>query len=147
MTRQSRKSLRARSGHGITGQPRRKLGQMIRRLRISASSGARWVLKGVSDFDSSIETENAESFDGIGFAARPKAGHNAEAITVKVGGESGHPVIVATRSRDVVRGLFADHPLSSNVVGSGNTWRKSSRRKARWCSVAFLSIHDPARQA
>lgn len=114
MTRQSRASLRARSGQGLVGGAKRKVGQLVRRLRISASSGALWVLSGASDFDGNVESERAEAFEGIGFASRPAAGDNAEAIVAKVGGESGHPVIVATRNRDAFKNLESEEGLAED---------------------------------
>tara|TARA_R110000868_G_scaffold86218_2_gene241883 strand:- start:394 stop:873 length:480 start_codon:yes stop_codon:yes gene_type:complete len=69
-------------------------------MSISATSGVLWALDGFKDFDGNVEGESAEVFDGIGFASRPASGDNAEVIALKVGGESGHPVIVATRNRD-----------------------------------------------
>lgn len=76
---------------------------MIRRIRVAATAGARWALAGHADADGNLETDDAELFPGVGFFARPKASHRTEAVLVKVGGEDGHSVIVATRNHDGVK--------------------------------------------
>ena len=95
MSRMGRGDLRRR-GREVTRS-------MIRRLRVAASDAVHWVLEGFEDFDGNVETEEAEAFEGIGFASRPKADHRAEVVVAKIGGESGHPVIVASRSRDAFK--------------------------------------------
>lgn len=96
--RQTVRSLRER----VAGAAGRAL---IRRLRVAASAGVRWVLEGHEDAAGNLETEEAEVAPGVGFYARPRAGDRAEAIVVKVGGESGHPMVVATRNHDGIKRL------------------------------------------
>ncbi len=74
---------------------------------VAASKGARWLVEGHEDFDGNIETDEVEVFPGVGLWGRPKSSHRVEAIALKVGGESGHAVIVATRNQDGVRLLGA----------------------------------------
>lgn len=67
---------------------------LVRRLRVSASSGVAWILLGYDDGDS-VEEFEAEVFTGAGFASRPSS--KGEAIAVRVGAAAGHTVVVATR--------------------------------------------------
>lgn len=95
--RQSVQSLRDRSrGAG------RDLRNAIRRFTLAATSGVLWFLDGFEDADGNVEREEAEVFPGIGFYARPKNPARAEAVVTKVGGESGHPAIVAMRDQDTL---------------------------------------------
>lgn len=98
MSRLTRTDLRAR----LRVAPARAL---VRRLRIAASKGVLWLLEGGEDFDGNVERDEIETFPGVGFYARPKRGDRAEAVVVKVGGEDGHPVIVATRNQDGIKRL------------------------------------------
>jgi phage gp45-like len=90
----------------------------IRRLVIAATPGGLWQLLGHED-----ETEDdAPAFQGIGFASRPTqtsldAG-NAEAILVKIGGKSAHPVIVATRDESIRVELEAGETAIFNEAGA-----------------------------
>jgi hypothetical protein len=79
------------------------VGALIRRMQLVASSAVQWSLQGFLDEDGSVEAEEAEVFPGVGVFARPKSGDNAEAIVLKVGGASGHAVIVATRNQDGIK--------------------------------------------
>ena len=96
--RQTVRSLRRRQG-GIGNL----VGGIVRRMRLVASSAVAWTAAGVVDADGSVEADDAEVFPGIGFYARPKSGDNAEVILLKVGGQSGHAVIVATRNQDGIK--------------------------------------------
>lgn len=120
MTRQTRQSLRARSGHGQAGGVVRKLKGIARRLRVGASEGATWIVDGHSDGLGNTETDTVENFEGIGFASRPLATDNAEVITIKVGGDTEHPVIVAGRARDVFKVLEDDEGLEKGEVAIFN---------------------------
>lgn len=78
---------------------------LIRRFRVAASAGVQWLLEGHEDLDGNLERDEVEVFSGIGFYARPAAGHRSEAIVALVGGEPGHPVVVATRDQDGVKAI------------------------------------------
>lgn len=78
---------------------------LIRRFRVAASAGVQWLLEGHEDLDGNLERDEVEVFSGVGFYSRPAAGHRTEAIVALVGGEPGHPVIVATRDQDGVKAI------------------------------------------
>jgi phage gp45-like len=84
---------------------RRSIAGMVRRMAITLTNGGVWRAIGHLLLDSRTrEARDAEVFGGIGFAARPKAGANAEAIVVFPGGSS-NPVIIATRDEDARRAV------------------------------------------
>lgn len=91
---------------------------LVRRLRVVASKGVKWALEGHEDLDGNVESEQVEVFPGVGFYSRPKAGRRVEAVVLKVGGESGHPAIVATRDQDGVKALGALAADESAVFNS-----------------------------
>lgn len=126
MSRQTRQSLRERSGHGSVGESKRRVRSMVRRMSVAASSGVLWALDGFRDFAGNVEREDAEAFEGIGFASRPAPGDNAEVIALKVGGESGHSVIVATRNRDSFKVLQEGEGLAEGetAIHSGKSMVK-----------------------
>lgn len=138
MSRQSRTSLRNRSGHGGLGMVMRKITSVVRRMRITASSGALWSV------DTSDEEDTAENFENAGFASRPAADDNAEAIVLKVGGESGHPVIVATRNRDSFKILEAGEGIEA---GETAIYTSSSMVKIRADGTIELGSIGGSRQA
>jgi hypothetical protein len=72
---------------------------LVRRLVVNLTTGVFWRTVGHLLLDGNPETHLAEVFSGIGFYARPKSGHNAEAIVVFPGGAS-NPIIIATRDED-----------------------------------------------
>lgn len=89
-----------------------RLTDMIKRVTLTATSDPlRWTVEGYDAED----VDAAELFPGIGFAARPPDGANAEAIVCNVGGRD-HPVIVATRDGDtaaaIAGGLAPDESLA-----------------------------------
>lgn len=96
--RQTVRSLRARVG-GIGNRVR----NVIRRMGVSTTDGALWVLEGVEDYEGNVETDEAEVFSGVGFYSRPARGRDVEAVVARVGGESGHGVVVATRDHALVQ--------------------------------------------
>jgi phage gp45-like len=55
-----------------------------------------------------------EVFSGVGFYSRPKAGSKPEVIVVNVGGEDGHPVVVATRDLSIQVSLAEDETAIFN---------------------------------
>lgn len=118
--RQTVKSLRSRSGHNVQGRALRVAESVARRMRIAASRGALWLLNGAKDFDGNTEADEAEAFEGVGFASRPSAGSNSEAITLKIGGSSGHSVIIATRDRDKLKVLIDGEGLEENETAIFN---------------------------
>jgi phage gp45-like len=78
-----------------------RLGGMIRRMRYLSSSSGFWQVEGVSAEEGSPETEPPlEVFHGVGFVTRPKNGSDAEVIVAKIGGASGHKVVIASRDRE-----------------------------------------------
>jgi len=88
-----------------TGGPALDLRNALRRMVIAATDAVLWALSGF-EADGSVEREEAEVFPGIGFYARPAANSDgAEAIVIKVGGQSGHPAIVATRDQRALEAL------------------------------------------
>lgn len=109
--RHSRSNLRARLAGGVAKA-------MVRRLRVVASKGVAWALEGHEDGEGNVETGLAEVAQGVGFYARPKAGDRVEAIVVKVGAESGHPMVVALRNQDGVRRLDAVEDDETAVFNS-----------------------------
>lgn len=93
---------------------------MIRRLvvKLTQATGL-WQLLGFEDADGNEELLNdVETFPGIGFSSRPKAGSRAEVVVVRIGGESGHPVIVATRDRSIEISLEEDETAIFNSTGT-----------------------------
>lgn len=80
---------------------------LVRRMRLAATSAVAWTIEGLIDDDGEVETDEAEVFPGIGFYARPHPGDAAEVIVLKVGGASGHGVIVATRNQDGIKRIGA----------------------------------------
>jgi len=93
--------LRARNGRGET-----RLRGLVRRMLITASD-ALWKVAGHEDAYGNAENDELEMFSGIGFYSRPASGARAEGIVVKVGGESGHPVLIGGRDWDLVRAIAA----------------------------------------
>lgn len=71
---------------------------LVRRVAIGTLTSSRlWNLLGYEVAPGSREAfDRVETFQGIGFAARPRTG-KGEAIVLNVGGRAGHPVVVATR--------------------------------------------------
>lgn len=82
---------------------RKQLGS-IRRMAISATNQARWVLLG---HEKVSEKPTVEVFHGIGRAARPPKGANAEAVVVHPGGAA-HPLAAALRDQETWRALDID---------------------------------------
>jgi len=91
--------LRARNGRSET-----RLRGLVRRMLITASD-ALWKVAGHEDAYGNAENDELEAFTRVGFYSRPAAGARAEAIVVKVGGESGHPVLIASRDQDLIRAI------------------------------------------
>lgn len=77
------------------------LSGIVRRVRVSLTrASGLWQLRGYQDPDGNEETfEDVAAFQGVGYAARPKAGASVEAIVVGVGAKAHNAVIVATRDR------------------------------------------------
>lgn len=75
---------------------------IIRRLAITLTSGGIWQMVGHNLPGNTKEIRKVEVFSGIGFASRPAAGANAEAVVVHVGGYP-NPIAVAMRDEDLRR--------------------------------------------
>jgi phage gp45-like len=93
---------------------------LVRRLRVSVSSGVRWLLLGYDDGDN-VEQIDAEAFTGAGFASRPTG--QGEAIVCRVGAASGHPVIVATRDQSWSAALGDLEPGESAMFNGASVVR------------------------
>jgi phage gp45-like len=77
---------------------------LVRRMVVNLTTGVFWRTVGHLLLDGTPELHNAEVFSGVGFYARPKSGHNAEAIVVFPGGGS-NPIIIATRDEDARKAM------------------------------------------
>lgn len=103
--------------HGRNRGAGRELRNAIRRFAVAATSAVLWALEGFEDADGNVERQDAEVFSGVGFYARPPATARAEVVVAKVGGESGHPAIIATRDQDTLAAVQA----LGGSVGEGET--------------------------
>lgn len=83
----------------------------IRRVTISLTVKALWHLVGADDDDKDVDVE---VFSGVGFFSRPPDSANAEAIVVKVGGSTQHPVIIATRDEQTRQAFAAIAALAAD---------------------------------
>jgi phage gp45-like len=90
-----------------TGELLRLVRGLIRRMRVTLTTGARWQLLGQRGGAGGDETIDVEAFTGIGVYARPPSSGNPEAITAAVGGAR-TPVIVATRDEATRRAVAGD---------------------------------------
>jgi len=99
------------------GGPALDLRNALRRMVVAATDAVLWALDGFEDDEGNVEREDAEVFSGIGFYARPASGADAEAVIVKIGGQSGHPVVVATRDERARQALEA----ADGAVAAGET--------------------------
>lgn len=92
---------------------------MVRRLTVAATAFHQWQLHGYEYGGAQPETfDDVEVFGGVGFVSRPAAGSNAEAIVIKVGGEGGHPVVIASRDRDAQVEIDDDESAIFNSSGA-----------------------------
>lgn len=101
---------------------RRRVENMIRRVPRIRAADALWEIFGHEDESGQIETDTAEDFSGIGFAARPPDDANAEAIVVHIGASAEHPVVIATRDLETRRGVVEVAKLDADetiVFNSG----------------------------
>jgi hypothetical protein len=94
----------------------------------STAEALRWIVQG---YDAEDEDEH-DVFHGAGFASRPAAGSNAEALAVAVNGGD-HHVIVATRDADTLRAVVAKLGLEAGeaIVFSAGVALKCSADKVR----------------
>lgn len=136
--RRTRNDLRARSGGGTGGRVELKLSTLARRFRIVETSKVAWRLNGMEGGEGDVEQEDAELFPGIGIYARPKGSDRAEALVVKVGGESGHPVVVAVRDEDMRRAQAVIRDLGEGEVAVFN-----HLGYAKFDAQGNLTIHSP----
>lgn len=91
-----------------TNAERRSLLGRVRRMAVKLTTGTRWQVLGHRLLDGVIEALELETFPGIGFFARPRAG-KGEAVVISVGG-SDHRVVIAVRDeelRQLAAGGFA----------------------------------------
>lgn len=91
------------------GAAARELAGKARRMVITRATSAIWQVAGHLLLDGDRETRDAEVFGGIGFASRPNATDEAEALVWFVGrGAAANAVIAAMRQEAVRRRLAAD---------------------------------------
>lgn len=77
----------------------------VRRMAVKLTEGGSWQVAGHLLLDSRTrEVADGDIFGGVGFASRPAARANAEAVVAFPGGAS-NPVIVATRDEDLRRAM------------------------------------------
>lgn len=107
------------------GTKARELAGKIRRMIITRASDALWQVLGHTLLDDEIETHEAELFGGIGFAARPNATEDVEAIVAFVGDGAASPIIIATRQearRIAVADLAeAETQIHNSAIGANAT--------------------------
>jgi phage gp45-like len=84
---------------------------LCRRMAVTLSGGGLWQLSG---YAKEAPLPDVPVFSGIGFASRPEPGSDAEAIVLKVGAASGHPVIIAMRDESVRMELSEDETAIFN---------------------------------
>src|SRR4051812_30111804 len=71
---------------------------IVRRMIAKVTSKlAKWQVAGHKLLDGKIETRDAEIFQGVGFASRPKDKADAEVVVLFPGTDASAPVIVAAR--------------------------------------------------
>ncbi len=106
----------------------RDLAGKIRKMIVSrAGASARWQVTGhdLAPIGGEEETRDAETFAGVGFAARPDSSSDTEAIVVFPGEASGGPIIIGTRQeasrRVVALDLAADETQIHGAIGEGGT--------------------------
>lgn len=108
-----------------TGVAARIADLVLRVIPKNTADVLRWVTRGYDD-----EDDEQEVFHGVGFAARPAAGSNAEAIAVAVNGFD-HHVVIATRDADTLRRVIEALGLAEGeaIVFSSGTAVKCSASK------------------
>lgn len=114
-----------------------RLRGLVRRTTLGVTSEIfRWAVKGFVDDENNEESDDAEVFQGVGFASRPPSDSNAEVIVVNVGAQGDHPVIVASRDedtrREILSELNADESAMFNsqcvmLIDDGGVIRQGSR--------------------
>lgn len=102
------------------GLGQRELAGKIRRMIVSRASGARWQVQGHELLDGTIETRDVDVFAGVGFASRPSADEDVEAIVANVGG-AGQPTIIAARQEGVRRSVAGDLEADESQVHNSDT--------------------------
>jgi phage gp45-like len=103
----------ARGFADSVGKATGRVAGVLRKMIVQRSAGAVWRVLGFSQID---EATDAESYQGIGFASRPRAGAEAEAIVLHVGGRE-TPIVAATRDeglRQQVAQLSEDETATFN---------------------------------
>lgn len=89
------------------GQRAREIAGKLRRMIVTRASDALWQVFGHTLLEGDEETREAELFQGIGFASRPNATDDVEAIVAFVGEGGAQPIIIATR-QEARRIVIAD---------------------------------------
>jgi hypothetical protein len=92
---------------------------MLRRLAITLTDGGTWQMIGHTMLNRRPEVRRVEMFSGIGFAARPAAGANAEAVVAFVGGSS-NPVSLAARDEDGRQSAVGDLGQNETAMYNGS---------------------------
>lgn len=89
---------------------------MVRKVvvRLASATGL-WGLLGFVDGEGEPEKfHDVEVFSNVGFWSRPRSSAKAEAVVVHVGGETGQPVVIATRDKTIQIELDEDETAIFN---------------------------------
>lgn len=89
------------------GAHAREFSARLRRMVVTRSNSDILQVTGHTLLDGDVETWEAESFQGIGYAARPAEDEEVEAIVGLVGGP-GNPIVIATRNQATRVSMAAD---------------------------------------
>lgn len=84
---------------------------------------ASWQVKGHTLLDGMPEVRDPESFQGVGFASRPREGASAETIVVFPGASAEQPIIVAARELGAFKAAFPDGiEADSTAIYTSGAW-------------------------
>ena len=87
---------------------------LVRRMVVTATSVARWSLRGHGDEHGGFKTLDADVYQGIGICARPPDGSDTEAVVVAIEGSGNRTVIVAARDLGTQSSIVEVSGLQSN---------------------------------
>ena len=96
-----------------TGEMGARLANIARRfVAIDSANPLRWFVRGFQ-VGNDEETDAVDVFGGVGYAARPPAKAETEAIAVAINGRD-HHVVVAVRDADTLQAVIDDIGLSAD---------------------------------